>query len=267
MGAMNFTDTLNALPADASTPVAFSIGADWAQGRTVFGGLQTALAVRGLMGLAPDEAPLRALQVTFIAPLPVGEALTLEAQVLRQGRSATHGEARLRTARGESACLVVGVFGRPRASQLQWATPMPAADDRDAIEPPFIPGVSPSFVQHFRTRWAAGCLPLSGAARPVSRVWAAHRDLGPLTICHLVALADVIPTPALSTLTTQAMASSLTWSLDVLDSDVTFAPDALWRIDAEATDAADGYISQSATLYNPAGRAAAHARQTVTVFA
>ena len=36
---------------------------------------------------------------------------------------------------------------------------------------------------------------------------------------------------------------------------------------AEATDAADGYISQSATLYNPAGRAAAHARQTVTVFA
>ncbi|MEN8664607.1 MAG: acyl-CoA thioesterase domain-containing protein, partial [Polycyclovorans sp.] len=76
---MNFTDTLNALPADASTPVAFSIGADWAQGRTVFGGLQTALAVRGLMGLAPDDAPLRALQVTFIAPLPVGEALTLEA--------------------------------------------------------------------------------------------------------------------------------------------------------------------------------------------
>ena len=264
---MTFTDTLDSLPADASTPAAFRIGADWAQGRTVFGGLQTALAVRGLMGLMPDDAPLRALQVTFIAPLPVGETLTLEATVLRQGRSATHGEARLRTAGGESACLAVGVFGRPRASQLQWATSMPAADDHDAIEPPFVPGVSPGFVQHFRTRWAAGCLPFSGAVRPVSRVWVAHRDPGPLTICHLVALADVIPTPALSTLTTQAMASSLTWSLDVLDSDVTFAPDALWRIDAEATDAADGYISQSATLYNPAGRAAAHARQTVTVFA
>jgi len=264
---MNFTETLSSVPTDRPTSAAFKIGADWTQGRTLFGGLQTAITVGRLEQMMPPDAALRTVQVTFIAPLPADEAITLQAVQLRQGRSAIHGEARLLTAAGETACLVVAVFGRPRASQLRFATVMPAADDLDAIEAPFVPSLMPHFLQHFRTRWAPGCLPSSGAARPISRVWVAHRDPNPLTISHLVALADVIPTPAISTLKSPAMASSLTWSLDVLDGDLNFAPDALWRIDAEATDAADGYISQTATLFNPAGRAAAHARQTVTVFA
>lgn len=264
---MNFTDLLARCAADGAASRALTVGSDWAQGRTLFGGAQTAIAVHRLSQLMPDDATLRTVQVTFIAPLAPDTPIRVEASKLREGRSAIHGEARLLDATGNTACVVLAVFGRPRASGLRFATAMPPATDEDALETPFVPELMPSFLQHFSTRWAPGCLPYSGAAKPVTRVWMAHRDPNPLTICHLIALADLIPTPALSTMKRPAMASSLTWSLDLLACNVAFAPTALWRVDAEVTDAADGYISQTATLFNPAGRAAAHARQTVTVFA
>lgn len=264
---MNLTETLNSIRKTDNGHHQTQIGQDWTQGRTLFGGLQTALATHALQQKVPDDAPLRALQVTFVAPLPADEPITLTTGLLREGRSALHGEGRLLTASGETACVVMAVFGRPRSSVLRFASAAPEVDEKETLDVPYLPKRMPSFLQHFNTRWARDCLPYSGAAAPVTRVWMAHRDPNPLTISHLVALADVIPTPAMSTLKAPAMASSMTWSLDVLDASLDFAPDALWRIDAVATDAADGYISQTATLFNPAGRAAAHARQTVTVFA
>ncbi len=263
---MNFTQVLQSICTTDHHTHQVQVSADWSQGRTLFGGLQTAIALHALQQMMPPDAPLRTLQVIFVAPLPPDAPITVKTAKLREGRSAIHGEARLHNAEGDVACVVVAVFGRARPSKLRFATVMSAADSQNTIETPFVPKLMPTFLQHFRTCWEKGCLPYSGAAEPISRVWMAHRDTNPLSLAHMVALADVIPTPAMSTLKTRANASSLTWSLDVLDIDVDFAPDALWRMDAVATDAADGYISQTATLFNPAGRAAAHARQTAVVF-
>lgn len=60
----------------------------WAQGRTVFGGLQAALAVRAMRDLVSPTVPLRVLQTSFIAPIAPGD-VRIEASVLRQGKSAT----------------------------------------------------------------------------------------------------------------------------------------------------------------------------------
>jgi acyl-CoA thioesterase len=66
----------------------------WTQGRTIFGGVQAALALRAMRDLVPQTVPLRVLQTTFIAPVPAGR-LHIEASVLRSGKSVTHVEARI----------------------------------------------------------------------------------------------------------------------------------------------------------------------------
>jgi acyl-CoA thioesterase len=260
---MRFSDTLASVSA-AETEV--EVTADWLQGRTVFGGLQVALALRALERALGEAIPLRSLQTTFIAPVPAGP-VALRARILRRGRSAVQGEARLLNAAGETLCLVMAVFGRARASRLSRhptaPTAPPAAGLRDV---PYLEGLTPVFSRQFAMRFALNGIPFSGVREPVSQTWLAHRDPAPLTVAHLVALADVIPSPALALLQQPAAASSLTWALDLLQPRVDFDPAAFWLMDAEATAAAEGYISQTATLFNPAGEAAAYSRQTMAIF-
>src|SRR5580704_11541008 len=70
---------------------------DWMQGRSVFGGLQSALALHAMRarmhGTAAD-LPLRVLQTTFVAPM-TGASTRIDARVLRVGKSTAHVEARL----------------------------------------------------------------------------------------------------------------------------------------------------------------------------
>src|ERR1700754_4768562 len=66
---------------------------DWLQGRTLFGGLQAVVGFAAMRTLAP-AAPLRSLQVTFLAPVP-GGPVRARARILRSGKSTTHVEARI----------------------------------------------------------------------------------------------------------------------------------------------------------------------------
>ena len=64
----------------------FDVPADWLQGRTVYGGLMTALALQAALRNGPTDLPtLKSAQVSFIGPAT--EALTFHPQVLRQGKS------------------------------------------------------------------------------------------------------------------------------------------------------------------------------------
>lgn len=238
---------------------------DWAQGRTVFGGLQAALAVRALRALVP-AVPLRVLQTTFMAPVPAGP-LQLRARVLRTGKSAIHTECRLMDGE-QTLCLVVAIFGSARESAIAVApTPPPApAPDDPKKELPFVPGVTPAFTQHFQFRWSEGGMPYTGAREPRTKIHLRHRENAALDETHVIALADAIPSPGISMFRKPAMSSSLTWTLEILDHDHTFAADGWWRIDAEITAGRDGYLAQSAELWNPAGRLAALSRQSVVVF-
>src|SRR3546814_4490480 len=90
---MQFSQLLSAMRgADGEWQV--DVPADWQQGRTLFGGLQAALAVRAMRGLVPASTPLRTLQATFISPVP-GGPLRFVARVLRSGNSAPPVEAEL----------------------------------------------------------------------------------------------------------------------------------------------------------------------------
>lgn len=237
---------------------------DWLQGRTLFGGLQGIVGLAAMRTLAP-AAPLRSLQVTFLAPVPGGPVRAI-AQVLRSGKSTTHVQARI--VEGDNTlCVMVGVFGLPRDSAVTVRPSQPAVPRPPRpIELPWRPGVTPNFTQHFKARWLVGGPPYTGITSSESVIELGMRDEGNATESHVVAMADFIPPIALSYLETPVAAASLTWMLELLPEDVgSLALDG-WRIDAQMTAAHSGYINQSLLLWGPGGVPVALGRQTMVVF-
>jgi len=241
------------------------VPADWMQGRSVFGGLQSALALRAMRALVPADLPLRALQTTFVAP--VSGTVVLEARVLRTGKSVVHAEARIVDG-AQTAAIVIGVFGRARASQVEVVARPPAATLLESpIDFGFVPGVTPSFIQHFKMRWLAGTLPFSGTrAAPHATIEVGIDDVAPANEAHVIAIADSIPPLALSMLTLPAPGSSITWTLEMLTDRFDALALAGWPIHAELRAGRDGYTSQYAVVCAPAGHAVALSQQTMMVF-
>ena len=246
----------------------FKVSDDWTQGRTAFGGLQAAMALTAMRKLVPAQVPLRVLQVTFIGPVAPGD-VTVQARVLRTGKSVTHVEARLFSG-NDTGCLVVGVFGSTRESTLridntrypEW----PAVDGLKNM--PLFPGVTPNFLQHCALRWARSTPPFSGASDAHTGIYI-RLDEPVRSEAHMAALCDIIPSPALSMLKKPAPASSLTWTLELLRSDYLESGDTpdWWLMDAEVTCGESGYLSQTGLLWDAQRRPVALSRQTVTAFA
>jgi acyl-coenzyme A thioesterase PaaI-like protein len=236
---------------------------DWLQGRTLFGGLQVVIALAAMRSLAP-EAPLRSLQVTFLAPVP-GGPVHARAFVLRSGKNATHVEARIVDG-DKTLAVLVGVFGLARTSAVTLRPQQHRVTPENPFDLPWIPGVTPRFTQHFKARWIAGGPPWSGIERPESVVELGMRDQGHATESHVIAMADFLPPIALSYLKTPVAAASLNWMLELLGEDVSSLPLDGWRIDATMAAAESGYLSQSVTLWGPGGVPVALGRQTMVVF-
>lgn len=246
-----------------------TVGDDWLQGRSLFGGLQAAVAVAAMRSQVPAGLPLRTLQMTFIAPVPAGEVRAV-AQLLRSGKSAVHVQARLEDEHGELLALVIGVFGSGRESRVsrEPALAAAAADTAAAATPlPFLPGVTPNFMQHFQVSLRGGALPFTGKPVHANRFEVGLREPAATSEWHLLAIADFVPPVALSWMDTVVPGSSLTWMLEILVDDYQSQPAAGWRVDAELVAARDGYTSQSTWIVAPDGRPVALSRQSMVVFA
>jgi len=241
-----------------------AIPEDWLQGRSAFGGLQAALALQAMRTLVPADMPLRTLQMTFLAPVPAGPARA-RATLLRAGRSTMQVEARL-SGGGELQAVVVGVFGAARASRIAHA---PRSAPVEVPAPrllPFLPGISASFMQHFRAHWLHGCMPFSGSTATACVVELTMREEGPASESHVLAFADFIPPVAFSRFESPVAGSSATWMLELLADRFDDLPLQGWRVEAELLAARDGYTSQSTVLWSPAGDAVALSHQTMVVF-
>jgi acyl-CoA thioesterase len=237
---------------------------DWMQGRSIFGGMQGALAVRAMRTLVPSEVPLRVLQVVFAGPVISGP-VAIRPEVLRVGKSVTHVEARV-LAGGQTLMLAVGVFGRGRASRVK-VTPRPAdAPPPEAGALHLSKGQMPGFAQHFSMRWLYGAPPYSGVTLPRAVIEVGISDATKTTEEHVVAIADAPPPVALSFLETPAVGSSMTWTLEMLRERVDDLPLDGWRLHVELVAAGDGYTDQSILVCEPGGDAVALSRQSMVVF-
>jgi len=237
---------------------------DWLQGRTLFGGLQAAIALAAMRTLV-TEAPLRTIQVTFIAPVP-GGTVRAKAGILRSGKNTTHVEARIVDGDATLA-LAVGVFGSSRPSQVGLRPEQPPVKPENPMEMRYVAGTAPAFTQHFKARWLVGMPPFTRVLRnPQSVVEIGLRDSGVATEAHVMAFADFIPPVALSWLGERVAAASLTWMLEILPEDFSALPLDGWRIDACMMAAHDGYTSQSLVLWGPGGVPVALGRQSMVMF-
>lgn len=266
---MDYREVLDRLRPDGADWTAM-VPEDWLQGRTVFGGMQVALAVRAMRALAPTGAPrlpLRSLQATFVGPMPAGVDVRLRASLLRSGKSVTHARCDV-LHEGAVACTVVAIFGAARRSSFALEIPRPLLRARaeDLPDPPYVEGISPAFTRHIQLRWAEGQSPYTGYHEPRATMYARLRDTNCSSEDALVALGDAIPPPALSTLREPAPASSLNWTLELLGDPDAFDPAQWALIGAEVRAGADGYLSQTAILWGAAGHAFAVSHQTVAMF-
>ena len=247
-----------------------TVPADWLQGRTVFGGMQMALAIRAMREAMPPGArslPLRSAQVTFVGPVAGGVSVALHARLLRQGRSTVHARCDLvqHEAVGTTAVAIFGV-ARPSRFVHEIAAPDPGRRPDEPGLPTLATEHAPQFFRHFEARWAYGDVLYAGFPEPRSMIYAKLRDHDCAPEEALIALADLIPTPVLSMLTIPAPASSLSWMIEVLrdPAQLDFRDWAL--IDTEVRAGTSGYLSQTSVLYGADGHAYAVSHQTVGVF-
>lgn len=244
-----------------------SAGDDWAQGRTLFGGLIAALANEAIRRCIGGERPLRALQIVYIGPNAPGD-VEFEPRVLRAGKAVTLAGCTVKSA-NEVSATVTAMYGAARESALKIAaTPVALSVKPDDVADISPRSGLPTFTQHYRQRWARGGAPFSGAATTPMSVYISYRNEESLRTseAHALAMMDAIPSPALAALKTPSPASTLSWTLEILDHRFDFGIDEWWRLDADVDAAAEGYVAHTSQVINPAGRVAAISRQVVVVY-
>ncbi len=258
------------LAALSPQPQGFSypVGEDWLQGRTVFGGLIAALANQSMRMRIPAERPLRALQIVYVGPNSPG-VVHFEPAIMREGKAVTLASCTVRSG-NEVSATVTAMYGAARQSMLN-IKPHAAVLD---VAPEHIADVlkrhdfMPGFTQHYHQRWARGSAPFSRATDSQMSVYLRYRqeDVQHLTEAHALALMDAIPSPALALMDKPGPASTLAWTLEILDHQFDFGVDEWWRLDASVDAADGGYVTHSGVVVNPAGRVTAISRQVVVVY-
>jgi len=250
---------------DPTTPL--QVPADWMQGRTIFGGLQAAAALRAAQQLVdPDRRP-RSVSVSFVGPSG-SEPLRLQGQVLRAGGSLTHARVDVVGSEGV-ACAVTTALGKPRDSSVHRPSPtteVPA--EPGGLQLMHIEGITPAFVQHFDIRWTEGQPPFTGAEGELAHAgWCRHRTAPGPPAAAVLGLLDAWPSPALQGLRGPAPASSVTWSAQLCRVPEQITVDDAFYFRARVLCApGSAYVTMRGELYDRDGGLVAHLEQLVMVY-
>ena len=236
---MTYLDILQAIQYQEHSAVA-NVPDTWQQGRSLFGGLQAALNLMAMRTLTPHDIPLRTLQTTFMAPVPAG-SVSANAKTLRSGKNTHHVQAVIGKP-DQPQCSCIAVFGhsRPSAVNRTMAPPPPEGAAKPFL---YMDGLTPNFTRYFDARWLSGDLPFSNSSLNHALVEVSMKESGTTSEAHLLAIADFIPPLALAKLAVPAAGSSLTWMLEILDTDFQQEPLQGWQVAAEMTAAGEGYTS------------------------
>jgi acyl-CoA thioesterase len=229
----------------------------WMQGRTVYGGLSSTLALTAAQGIADDLPPLRTAQISFIGPL--AGTPSVEARLMRRGRTAAFVRSDLS---GEAGLGLSGmfVFMHDQPSHIDHvAMPAPAALPESAV-PMRLGEKVAAFVHNFEMIAVDSGDPASWTR------WVRlkdRQDLNPMA--ELMIIADALPPGALALATKAGPISSMTWLVNLL----TPRPetrDGWWLLRSTAEFARNGCSSQTMVIWNADGVPVASGMQSVALF-
>ena len=260
-----FTQLIGDLSSDGEVFHA-NVTDDWLQGRTTYGGLSASLCVEAARRSFGQFAPLRSAQFLFIGP--VAGRVRMWPKLIRRGKSSVIVAVELQGEAGLAAQASL-VFAVSRPSKYRYAGLSIPEVAAPADCPDFFGGTwAPDFApHHFEARRAGGSALISAASDPDFLVWARHRDSdADGSMAALVALADVLPPPALSLVESPAPLSTMTWMLDFLSGEDMEDP-GNWRLlRSRAESVRDGYSTQSMAVWSMDGKLLLAGRQHVAVF-
>jgi len=240
----------------------------WRQGRTLFGGLSGAILLQGAIQALAKPAPLRVMNVNFIAPLFTDQPAKLTVEHLRDGKNVTQIQTRLEQD-GHVCVQAQTCFGATRESKIHIpaTTPFPLSPPGKADFLPPIPGVTPKFLKHLQLNTQRGQLPFTGSKESLIQGWMKFKKTPKsITLPHLVALMDAWPPTVLQMLRWPKPASTLSWQLEILETNIDLAPSDWVGYDAITRQAHHGYSHTEANIWSPQGQLLAISRQTDTVF-
>jgi acyl-CoA thioesterase len=260
----SFRQTMESL-AKAGDDYVIDAPEEWAQGRTLYGGMSAALCYEALKREQGDLGPLRSAQFTFIGP--ASGRLSFRSSVLRRGRSSAVASAECRSAEGV-ATQSMFVFGAARESQVahdfapRFDVPPPEQCEPFHKTSKPLPG----FLAQYEFRLAAGARLFETDKRPDFAVWVRFReDEGSDAVTALLAMADATPAASLVSVPKLAPVSTMTWQVDLYQP---LADEGGWRLLWSSSEsAADGYSIQNMRVCSRSGAPLISSRQVVAIFA
>lgn len=235
---------------------------NWMQGRTLYGGASALIAYTQAVRAYPDLPPLRASQVSFVAP--VRDTIELSAQIIRQGRNVTQIRSEIHQD-GKLALTAFWLFAEKREANALYPSEKPA----DFPPPPenfesVMSDKGPSFIRmNFEIRRAQD---VSGPGAPVVRRWAKLTDAEGLDpVSSLILMGDVLPPGAMRAMRRRGPISSINWSFNLLDTQPT-TKDGWWLSENASQHADEGYSSERLRLWNSDGKQMLDGLQSVAIF-
>lgn len=242
----------------------YSLGADWMQGRTAYGGISSALALDAAMRDHPCDAPLRSAQISFIGP--VGGDCHVATRLLRQSKSSCFVAADLSSEAGFGTSATFS-FMTARSSHIDYrkiAPPVVAPPDRLASIPDH--PARPPFTRHFDMRPIRG--PSFGHGLDDAHIltwvrWAQQPECD--AHIALLALADALPPAAMTLFNQFGPISSSTWMQHFL-CDAPQTEDGWWLMESRSLHVANGFSAQSMSIWNSAGKLVSVGGQGVALY-
>jgi acyl-CoA thioesterase len=263
MHVSNFNEVLGSLAGDEGE---YSVNppAEWAQGRTLFGGMTAALSYWAARKALGDLGPLRSAQFAFIGP--AAGVLRFRPSLLRRGRSAAVAAVDCWTG-DDIAARATFTFGLARASEITHDFTLPLAVPPPEMCDPFHKTNKPlgGFLDQFEFRLASGARLFETDQRPEFAVWTRLKDAdGADPVAALLAVGDALPGAAMVRFPRLAPISTMTWTFDLYPS--ASAATAWYLVCSSSEAASDGYSLQTMRAYNQQGEPLAAARQLVAVY-
>lgn len=245
-----------------------SVPDNWAQGRTLFGGVSAALLYEAVRQHVKPDSRLRSITTNFVGPLAPDQPFNIQVEVLREGKNVTQVVARA-VQDSQVAVFCQACFGMDRESKIQVSNQdfhqMPLPKKAKFI--PQIPKVTPKFLRHMDLALIEGGLPFTGKKTSSTCGWMRFTE-APETItdAHLIALIDAWPPTILQMLRWPSPASTMSWNLEFVHPHAPVAPDDWFAYQADTRQAADGYCHSEANIWDARGELVAISRQIITVF-
>lgn len=241
----------------------------WLQGRTIFGGLSTAMMLhKATLAVNDSTKRLLSTSVSFVGPVQ-DKPVKVTVEVLRKGKSVTTIEARVWQDDAVMSILIAS-FGSERESNLNIQQQRPAPNYPSPDELLIVPHnkLMPQCYQNFDLAWAEGGYPCSGSEQPDFGGWFRFTDKfgqGDMSTAEFIALLDIWPAGAFTVLKVPAPGSSLSWHVTLLDS-VNYQRLDWFKYKVFTDHAENGYASEYAHIWDSNDHLIAISRQTVTIF-